>query len=97
MPLIYVNVKVKQQTMRQKLLNLRIKSVKFQAAYDRSNAYPTSNMLDRLMNYQDQLLYNLQYFHGTLDSARLHLRAMAKYLSPSVALYLHLKVYACER
>ena len=33
--------------------------------------------LDRLMNYQDRLLYNMQYFHGTLDSDRLHLRAMA--------------------
>lgn len=33
--------------------------------------------LDRLMNYQDRLLYNMQYFHGSLDSARLHLRAMA--------------------
>lgn len=32
---------------------------------------------DRLMNYQDRLLYNMQYFHGTKDSARLQLRAMA--------------------
>lgn len=33
--------------------------------------------LDRLMNYQDRLLYNMQYFHPTKDSARLQLRAMA--------------------
>ena len=29
------------------------------------------------MNYQDRLLYNMQYFHGTKHSARLQLRAMA--------------------
>lgn len=33
--------------------------------------------LERLMNYQSRMLYNMQYFHGTLDSARLLLRAMA--------------------
>ncbi len=63
--------------MRQKLLNLKTKSAKFQAAYDFPDAYRTSNMLDRLMNYQDRLLYSMQYFHGSLDSTRLHLRAMA--------------------
>lgn len=45
--------------------------------YDFPDAYRTSNALDRLMNYQDRLLYNMQYFHGTKDSARLQLRAMA--------------------
>lgn len=73
----WATVKAKQQTVHQKLLNLRTKSVKFQAAYDHPNAYRTSNMLDRLMNYQDRLLYSMQYFHGTVASARLQLRAMA--------------------
>ncbi len=68
---------VNHKTVRQKLLNLRSKSAQFQMAYDFPNAYRTSNTLDRLMNYQDRLLYNMQYFHGTLDSARMHLRAMA--------------------
>ncbi|MGH2412771.1 MAG: hypothetical protein ACRDEA_03555, partial [Microcystaceae cyanobacterium] len=68
---------VKQKTVRQKLVNLRTKSAKFQTAYDFPEAYRTSNRLDRLMNSQDRLLYSMQYFHGTLDSARLHLRAMA--------------------
>ncbi len=35
------------------------------------------NTLDRLMNYQSRMLYNMQYLYGSLDSARLHLRAMA--------------------
>jgi hypothetical protein len=29
------------------------------------------------MNHQDRYLYSMQYFHGTLESARLQLRAMA--------------------
>jgi len=73
----WATTNVKQKTVRQKLLNLRTKSAKFQVAYDYPNAYRTSNALDRLMNYQDRLLYNMQYFHGTLDSALSHLRAMA--------------------
>jgi hypothetical protein len=40
-------------------------------------AHRTSNMVDRLMNHQDRLLYTMQYFHGDKSSARLYLRAMA--------------------
>jgi len=68
---------VEHKTVRRKLLKLRTKAAKFQVAYDHPDAYRTSNALDRLMNYQDRLLYNMQYFHGTKDSARLQLRAMA--------------------
>jgi len=42
--------------VRQKLLNLKAKSAKFQKAYDFPDAYRTSNSLDRLMNYQDRAL-----------------------------------------
>ncbi len=35
------------------------------------------NMLDRLMNYQNRILFSMQYFHGHQDSANLALRAMA--------------------
>jgi len=68
---------VKQKTLRQRVLNLKGKSQQFQVAYDYPEAARTSNMLDRLMNYQDRLLYTMQYFHSSEDSARLHLRAMA--------------------
>jgi len=47
----------------------------FQVAYDYPKAR-TSNMLDRLMNYQDRLLYSMQYFHGSEAAARLYLRAV---------------------
>ena len=49
----------------------------FQVAYDYPKAARTCNMLDRLMNYQDRLLHSMQYFHGSEDSARQYLRAMA--------------------
>jgi len=29
------------------------------------------------MNYQDRILYTMQYFHGTEDATKLGLRAMA--------------------
>jgi hypothetical protein len=68
---------VEPETVRQKLLNLKAKSAKFQKAYDFPDAYRTSNSLDRLMNYQDRVLYNMQYFHRSKNAARLQLRAMA--------------------
>jgi hypothetical protein len=45
--------------VRQKLLNLKAKSAKFQVAYDFPDAYRTSNALDRLMNYRAP--FALQY------------------------------------
>jgi hypothetical protein len=62
--------------VREKLTKLRAKSDDFQAAYDFPNAHRTSNALDRLMNQQDRYLYAMQYFHGTVDSGRLQMRAM---------------------
>ena len=40
-------------------------------------AHRTSNAVDRLLNSQDRLLYAMRYWHGTTDSARLAVRAMA--------------------
>ena len=64
-------------TVREKLQKLEQRATQFEAAYDHPGAYRTSNALDRLMNYQDRVLYAMQYFHGTLESARLQVRAMA--------------------
>ncbi len=49
----------------------------FTKAYDFKTPYRTSNVVDRLMNYQDRLLYSMQYFHGTIESARKSVRSMA--------------------
>jgi hypothetical protein len=40
-------------------------------------AHRTSNAVDRLLDYQDRLLYAMRSWHGTTDSARLAVRAMA--------------------
>jgi hypothetical protein len=63
--------------VRQKLLGLKSKAPLFTVAFDLPDAARTSNQVDRLMNYQDRLLYAMQYFHGSLASATQALRAMA--------------------
>ena len=51
------------------------------ARYSQAYQYPaaprTTNMVDRLMNYHDRILSEMQLFHGTLQSANLAARAMA--------------------
>jgi hypothetical protein len=49
----------------------------FTPAYECPQAHRTSNAVDRLINYQDRLLYAMRYWHGTTNSARLAVRAMA--------------------
>lgn len=60
-----------------KILRLSVKASEFTVAYDFPEAHRTSNMLDRLMNFQDRILYGMRYFHGYRESANLSLRAMA--------------------
>ena len=40
-------------------------------------AHRTSHAVDRLLDSQDRRLYAMRYWHGTTDSARLAVRAMA--------------------
>lgn len=68
---------ITSEPLRQKILNLKTKTAQFTVAFDFPKAYRTSNQVDRLMNYQDRLLYDMLYFHGTHDSANQALRAMA--------------------
>ena len=56
---------------------LRKSRDKFAAAYDFPEAHRTSNKLDRLMQRMDRHLFSTQYFHGTLASAELNIRAWA--------------------
>lgn len=63
--------------VKDKVLELCAQAPAFKRAYPHPEAYRTSNALDRLMNYQDRLLYAMQYFHGTPASATLYVRAMA--------------------
>lgn len=57
--------------------NLCKNGSKYKPAYEIPGACRTSNAVDRLMNYQDRVLYAMQYFHGTDESANLHLRSIA--------------------
>ena len=58
-----------------KLEKLRNNLPSFSEAYDFPGALRTSNMLDRLMRRMDRRLFGAQYFHGTLISANLNMRA----------------------
>ena len=68
---------VKNDVVLSKILDMCSNSSKFKQAFDFPSSYRTSATLDRLMNYQDRILYSSQYFHGSLQSAKLFLRASA--------------------
>lgn len=65
------------QSVLEKLVGLRAKAGQFKVAYQMPGAARTSNAVDRLMNYQDRMLYAMQYFHGNKTSLRSSIRAMA--------------------
>lgn len=63
--------------VREAVLSLCRQGPSFAQAYHCPGAARTSNQVDRLMDYQDRLLYGMRYLHGTPGSARLAVRAMA--------------------
>ena len=65
------------EAAKEKLLELCDKGNLFKIAYKFKGCHRTSNALDRLMNYQDRILYGMKYFHRTIESAKLYSRAMA--------------------
>ena len=68
---------VKNDIVLSKILALCNKKDRFIVAYDHPDAHRTSNMLDRLMRWMDEYLFNRKYFHGTFESAKLTIRAWA--------------------
>lgn len=58
---------------------LKVSQIKseFMVSYDYPEAARTSNGLDRLMDYQDRVIYSMRYFHGKKETAELAVRAMA--------------------
>jgi len=54
-----------------------VKKKEFMIHYSYPDGLRTSNMLDRLMRYQDKRLHCTQNFHGTLSSAQAAIRAHA--------------------
>jgi hypothetical protein len=63
--------------MLEKIVNLRKNRDSFKVAYDQTDAYRTSNLLDRLMSRMDHHLFDTQYFHGSISQAELQIRAWA--------------------
>jgi hypothetical protein len=61
--------------LKAKLLKLCENKQGFLPAYHFPGCLRTSNMIDRLMNGMDKYLFAKQYFHGTLVSAHLGIRA----------------------
>ncbi len=63
--------------VKEMVLKLCHRTSDYVMAYSFPSAARTTNGVDRLMNYQDRLLYAMRYFHHSQESARLSLRAMA--------------------
>lgn len=63
--------------MKTHTLQLCAKRARFSRSYDHARAHRTSNLVDRLMRFLDRACFNAQYFHGTLVSAELRVRALA--------------------
>lgn len=64
-------------SVKEKVLGLCKKAPEFKKAFLYPGSHRTSNGIDRLMDYQDRILYSIRYFHGHRESAILYLRAMA--------------------
>ena len=75
--LIWAKKHIRKKKTLGRLRKLCRRASKFKVVYRFPHSHRTSNMLDRLMNHQDRLLYNMQYFHGNQSSARRYLRSMA--------------------
>ncbi len=75
--LIWSKKHIRRKRTLQKMRQVCRCAAQFKVAYQFPHAHRTSNMVDRLMNHQDRLLYTMQYFHGDKESARLYLRSMA--------------------
>ncbi len=75
--LIWSKKHIKRKRTLSKMRKLCRRAAQFKVAYQFPMAHRTSNMVERLMNHQERLLYTMQYFHGDKKSARLYLRSMA--------------------
>jgi hypothetical protein len=65
------------QAVVEKLAKLKLLAPNFKLTFTYPDAYRTSNTVDRLMTYQDRILYAMQYFHGSEVATKAGLRAMA--------------------
>jgi hypothetical protein len=73
----WAEARLERGSVRDVVLRTCAKGPRFAVAYEHPGAARTSNAVDRLMDYQDRVLYAMRYFHGSIESARLSVRAMA--------------------
>jgi hypothetical protein len=73
----WAQARLPDSPMRTHTLDLCEKRAQFSLSYDHERAHRTSNLVDRLMRFLDRACFNAQYFHGTLASAELRVRALA--------------------
>ena len=73
----WASERLPESPMKDHVLSLCQERAQFSRAYDHDNAHRTSNLVDRLMHFLDRACFNAQYFHGTLASAELRVRALA--------------------
>jgi hypothetical protein len=65
------------EPIQEKLQKLKSLAPNLKQTFDYPEVSRTSNEVDRVMNYQDRVLYSMQYFHGTEQSAKQAVRSMA--------------------
>ena len=73
----WVQQHVSLDSVRVAMSRIAANVARYSQAYHHQAAPRTTNMVDRLMNYQDRILEDMQLFHGTKHSANLAARAMA--------------------
>jgi hypothetical protein len=73
----WAEARLERGSVRDVVLRTCAKGPRFAVAYEHPGAARTSNAVDRLMHYQDRVLYAMRYFHGSIERARLSVRAMA--------------------
>jgi hypothetical protein len=73
----WAEAKLPDGGLKHAVLKLCAKKAQFLKAYDHPRAHRTSNAVDRLINHLDRRLFAMRKLHGTLQSGRLAVRAMA--------------------
>lgn len=68
-------VKMADNPIKEKILKLCHKKYSFIRAFDFENAYRTSNMIDRTMDFMDKFLYHRKYLHGKKETSQKTLTA----------------------
>ena len=63
-------------SVREAMSRIAANVARYSQAYQHPGAPRTTNMVSRLINYQDRILFDMQLFHGTVQSANLAARAM---------------------